>query len=227
MGRPWRDIGALIVAVALVGGTARAAFDGGTSPPAPRTASTVDAELKNAKAINHGGAAGLIRAGGQITAVDLVDIATHSKQATLTAPERKQLAAVVRRGAVSGSSSPTGSAWDSVYLIRTRSLGLYVAQLWDDQVLTVENPDQLSKPAPPGVSPVARKRGEILINRFGDFEALRKVLEEKLGQPTKEEFRPTDLTRIPVTPEIKQAQERRERERREQSRPPDQPKEKR
>jgi hypothetical protein len=220
------------VVVALLARTATAAVDGGMSPPAPRKASTVDAELKDAKAINRGGAAGLIRAGGQIASVDLVDIATHARQATLTAAERKQLAAVVRRGAVSGSSSPTGSPWDSVYLIHTRSLGLYVAQLWDDQVLTVEVPDQLTKPDPPGRFTVARKRGEILISDYDAFVALRKVLEQKLGQPTKEEFRPVDLSRIPVTPEIKQAQERqeqerREQERRQQSRPQDPPKEKR
>jgi len=63
--------------------------------------------------------------------------------------ERKRLAAVVRRGAASGSESSTGSPWDSVYLIRTRSLGLYVAQLWDDQVLIVDVPDSLTKPDPP------------------------------------------------------------------------------
>jgi hypothetical protein len=211
-----------MAATALLAGVARSAGDAAAAPPSPPSNPTVDAELKTAKAINRGGAAGLIRAGGQITAVDLVDIATHSRQATFTATERKQLAAVIRRGVVSGSSSPTGSPWDRVYLIRTRSLGVYVAQLWDDQVLTVEVPDQLTKPDPPGVFSVVRKRGEILIADYVAFRSLRRTLEQRLGQPTKEEFRPFDLTRIPVPPEIREEQERRQ-----QGRPWDKPIEKR
>ena len=203
-----------MAASALLAGVARAPADATSPPPPPRPNSTVDAELKTAKTINRGGAAGLIRAGGQIAAVDLVDIATHSTQATLTAAERKQLAAVIRRGVVSGSESSTGSPWDSVYLIHTRSLGVYVVQLWDDQVLTVEVPDQLTKPNTPGVFSVVRKRGEIVIADYEAFRSLRRTLEQRLGQPTKEEFRPFDLTGIPVPPEIKEEQERRQQGRR-------------
>ena len=218
-----RDRMALVAATALLAGVARAADGATAAPPPSRPATAIDAEIKAANAINRGGAAGLVRAAGQITAVDLVETSTHSKQATLTAAEKMQLAASVRRARATEFSSTTGSPWDSVYLIRTRSLGMYVAQLWDDQSLIVEVPDQLSKPDVPGKKfGVARERSEVLISNYEDFRALRTVLERRLGQPTKKEFRPPDLSGIPVTPEIKQEQERRQ-----QSRPQDPPKEKR
>jgi hypothetical protein len=69
---------------------------------------------------------------------------------------------------------------------------------------------------------VVRKRGEILIADYVAFRSLRRTLEQRLGQPTKEEFRPFDLTRIPVPPEIREEQERRQ-----QGRPWDKPIEKR
>jgi len=65
-------MGPLIAAIALLAGTARAWAEAGTSPPTARAQPAVDTELESATAINRGGAAGLIRAAGQIAVVDLM-----------------------------------------------------------------------------------------------------------------------------------------------------------